>query len=408
MNRGHLSDYFSGVVVKRLSAVETDPATSNQHEFNGSLPLRRLFGDNDRRDIPTKFLWIGEEQESVGPEEGFISWYDARRNHPTRTEYRLYYNSNDVTRMMQAGDAFFLAIQKNGDCLIIFTPSDSTMYNQLLWLFGIDEQATLQFNYQSIDQNSDTELGFAARLVLETLDIDPEEPEGAYLDRLIEPFGSAMPKAMILSQLARDSLRLEFVVSDPDKALLQWMERELQLFRRLERRIVRDKIERGFVTNDGVDVDGFLHFSLSVQNRRKSRAGLALESHVEALLKAANIRHDHGAITENRNKPDFLFPGKEAYHNPNFPSANLSMLGAKSTLKDRWRQVLSEATRIENKHLLTLEPGISEMQTDEMRAKNLQLVIPQGLHESYKPQQQSWLMNVAEFIDLARHRQLAV
>jgi hypothetical protein len=30
------------------------------------------------------------------------------------------------------------------------------------------------------------------------------------------------------------------------------------------------------------------------------------------------------------------------------------MLGSKSTLKDRWRQVLDEADRITHKHLLTL------------------------------------------------------
>ena len=60
------------------------------------------------------------------------------------------------------------------------------------------------------------------------------------------------------------------------------------------------------------------------------------------------------------------------------------MLGAKSTCKDRWRQVLSEAQRIPNKHLLTLEPGISENQTDEMQAKRLQLILPAQLHATYR------------------------
>ena len=42
------------------------------------------------------------------------------------------------------------------------------------------------------------------------------------------------------------------------------------------------------------------------------------------------------------------------------------MLGAKSTCKDRWRQVLAEDEKISRKHLLTLEPGISEPQTHQM------------------------------------------
>ena len=35
MKRGYLSQYFDGVAIKTLSAVETDTLTSNQHEFNG-------------------------------------------------------------------------------------------------------------------------------------------------------------------------------------------------------------------------------------------------------------------------------------------------------------------------------------------------------------------------------------
>ena len=80
------------------------------------------------------------------------------------------------------------------------------------------------------------------------------------------------------------------------------------------------------------------------------------------------------------------------------------MLGAKSTLKDRWRQVLSEATRIETKHLLTLEPGVSTNQTDEMQAKRLQLVVPTGVQKTYTDAQRGWLMDVKSFVDLVQER----
>ena len=83
------------------------------------------------------------------------------------------------------------------------------------------------------------------------------------------------------------------------------------------------------------------------------------------------------------------------------------MLGAKSTLKDRWRQVLSEAERIEAKHLLTLEPGISENQTTEMRAKNLQLVVPRSLHATFRVSQQTWLMDLNGFIEVVKLREAA-
>ena len=52
------------------------------------------------------------------------------------------------------------------------------------------------------------------------------------------------------------------------------------------------------------------------------------------------------------------------------------------TSKDRWRQVLTEADRIPQKHLCTLEAGISTKQTDETRRQSLTLVVPAGLHPS--------------------------
>ncbi|MDA5192796.1 type II restriction endonuclease [Govanella unica] len=404
MKRGQLSDYFEGVVVKRLSAVETTPAKSNQHEFNGSTPLRQLLGDEDRRNIPTRFVWLGGEQEALSV-EGTVSWYDARRMHPVRTEYRLYYPGNEVTGMMQAGDVFFLALCRDGTTMVIITPVDSTIQNQLLWLFGLEEQPEFSFAFQEIEGTHNADLDFAARYILDELGIEPEEPEAGTLDDLIERFGLVFPKTRDFSELARSSLPEISALDDPDRALIEWMDREEQLFRRLERRVVAERISAGFHSPEGADVDGFLSFSLSVQNRRKSRAGQALENHLEAVFTAHGISYARGAETENRNKPDFLFPGQAEYRDPSFPAARLTMLGAKSTLKDRWRQVLSEAQRIDDKHLLTLEPGISENQTSEMQSKRLQLVVPRRLHGTYRSSQQVWLMDLGGFLSVIRDRQ---
>jgi len=405
MRRGMLSDLFVGVVAKQLTLVETITERSNQHEFQGTRPLRRLMGDEDRRGIPTRFIWISGEQEALA-EDGFMSWSNVRKGKPRAPEYHLYYSGNSVTEMMRAGDMLFLALQRDGSVLVVITPA-GTMQNQLMWLFGLEEQPELGFTYQEISADQSAELDFAARYILDELGIEPEEPEADRLDGLIEPFGLQFPTTRVFSELARASLPEVSAADDPDQALIDWMDREEQLFRRLERRIVAARIGDGFRAIDGADVDGFLSFSLSVQNRRKARAGQALENHLEAVFQAQGIQYVRGAETENRNKPDFLFPGQAVYRDPAFPAARLTMLGAKSTLKDRWRQVLSEAVRIEEKHLLTLEPGISENQTSEMQAKKLQLVVPQPLHSTYRPTQRGWLMRLADFVPLVRSRQQA-
>ncbi len=192
---------------------------------------------------------------------------------------------------------------------------------------------------------------------------------------------------------------------DPDAALIAWLTHEEALFRRLERRVVSARLEKGFTGEDGTDVDGFIRFSLSVQNRRKSRMGYSLEHHLEAVFRALDIAYVRGMVTENNQRPDFLFPSVEAYRAaPVTGSPHLTMLGAKSTCKDRWRQVLAEAAKIPRKHLLTLEPGISEAQTVQMDASNLQLVVPRSIQESYTAGQQAWLWSLGEFIRDVKNR----
>lgn len=403
MRRGMLSTLFVGAVAKRLTLVETITPQSNQHEIQGVRALRDLMGDEDRKGVDARFVWLSDEADSIS-EDGFASWSNVRKGKPRAAEYHLYYPGNAVTERMEIGDLLVIALRQDGTLLFVVAPAGGTGQNQLLWLFGLDAPE-VRFSFQRVEGEHDPELGFAARYILDELSIEPQEPDADALDALVDRFGLAFPTTRVFSALARDSLPDISAVDDPDLALIEWLDREEQLFRRLERRIVAERIGGGFNLEGGVDVDGFLAFSLSVQNRRKSRAGHALENHLEALFAAQGINHVRGAETENRNKPDFLFPDAASYRDTEFPVERLTMLGAKSTLKDRWRQVLSEAERIPEKHLLTLEPGISENQTDEMRAKGLSLVVPARLHDTFRPAQRAWLLGVNQFIEIARRRQ---
>jgi len=186
--------------------------------------------------------------------------------------------------------------------------------------------------------------------------------------------------------------------------IVKWLEREEALFRKLETVIVKERLQKGF-GKDGTDVDEFISFSLSVQNRRKSRAGHSFENHLAVIFEKFKIRCSKGALTERNNKPDFLFPGEKYYHDKTFNFELLTMLGVKTTAKDRWRQILSEADRIPDKHLITLEPAISKNQTDEMKAKNLHLIIPKPILSSFLPHQQSEIITLSNFIELVAKNQ---
>lgn len=409
MKQGHISQYFRKIVAKRLSAVESNISKSNQHEFNGTKELKQVFGDENgsRRKFPTHFVWIGEENETLSS-DGFVTWYDARLNHATRSEFRLYFPTTEVSSHASEGDLMILAQKTDRSILILVVAAGSTIENQLIWLFGLDIGQGLLFIAQEINDSSDKEIDFVVRFILEEIGIEVGEPEYARLDSLVEPFNCVFPSTSDFSLFARNTLKDVCPVEEPDKTLMRWMDQEEKLFRRLERQIVTKRISEGFVRKDSTDVDGFISFSLSVQNRRKSRAGYALEHHLSEIFKSHGVLYTRQGRTENKAKPDFIFPGIAEYHTPEFSSALLTMMGVKTSLKDRWRQVVTEADRINNKHLLTLEPGISENQTTEMQSHNLQLVIPKSIHATFSDNQQKWLIDLKEFIDLVREKQESV
>ena len=111
------------------------------------------------------------------------------------------------------------------------------------------------------------------------------------------------------------------------------------------------------------------------------------------------------AVTENNNKPDFLFPNGECYHNFSFPVDKLTMLGVKTSCKDRWRQVLNEAEKIKEKHLFTLQPGISKNQLKEMHDAHLTLVVPRKNIGTFPEEYQGKLCDLSGFIRIVREKQ---
>lgn len=398
MKNGYLSQYFEGIIAKRLSAVETDPSVSNQHEYNGTAAMKNLLG-TERRKFNAKFLYLNDEDEPI-TENGFLTWYDARENHPTRSEYRFFYPTTAVSQAAGRNDLLFICLQPDKTILVVIAANNSTIGTQLCWLFGVD--VGNRFVVSDNFDGEDSRLEYASKFILEQLGIEIREQAPNYLDEMLSRFNGNFPATKEFSAYARSTLSGLDPRADADAVLLEWLDREETLFRTLERHLIQARLASGFQ-----DVDDFIAYSLSVQNRRKSRVGQALENHFEIILQTQEIKYDRTRVTENRSKPDFIFPGIRQYHDPAFPEARLTMLGAKSTCKDRWRQVLAEADRIEHKHLLTLESAISTHQTDEMKSKNLQLVVPKAIHKSYTPDQQTWLMSVNEFLSLVISRQSA-
>lgn len=403
MDYGDLSRYFSGVGAKLLSQVDVNPTSSNQHEINAGR-MRKVFGDARIDNIPTTFAYLSDDDSPIF-DRGFTTWYDCRAKNPNRRpEYRLYYNDNESINRARQGDLTIIGLTEDAEALILFAPSESIIGSQLRWLFGIEGIGESGLRPVS---SANVRVTSIAADILELVGIKISIPQSAenYLDAMIQRFGESFPKGSDFTDFCISTIDDLDWLNEPDAGLVACYNREEMLFRVFERHLLERDLAP--LMKDPLDVDGVLKTTMSTFQRRKSRAGTAFENHLARLFEAQDISFSAQCYTEGKSKPDFIFPCINAYKNPAFPTTRLTMLGAKTTIKERWRQVLDEANRIEEKHLVTLEPAVSEDYTRAMREDKLQLVVPKGIFSTYTAKQQTWLMSVEQFCDMVKSRQKA-
>lgn len=195
-------------------------------------------------------------------------------------------------------------------------------------------------------------------------------------------------------------IKESYILANPDKIILKWLQTEYELFKTIENKRYSSILSTPFKS-----VEQLISFANSILNRRKSRAGKSLEHHLENIFKSFQLNFSTQSITESNKKPDFLFPGQEAYHNPKFDTQKLIFLASKTTCKDRWRQILNEADRIKFKYLFTLQQGISKNQIEEMTRANVRLVVPSANIDSYPKESRVNILSLQNFLSLVENLQ---
>lgn len=200
-----------------------------------------------------------------------------------------------------------------------------------------------------------------------------------------------------------------------DKMLVGWLRSEYNIFKSIEDDRYRDYVEKPLGK-----VRRFIHVANTVLNRRKSRAGKSLELHLfELFHELKKLDVEPQAITEKKHKPDFLFPSQKAYLRASEEAGaqkdkaravkkyGIVVLAAKTTCKDRWRQILDEADLLDGgeRYLFTLQPGISTNQLKDMKSKNVILVVPQSIKKHYPIEYRKDILSLNEFISKVKNIQ---
>ncbi len=306
----------------------------------------------------------------------------------TRNEYRL-------TRF---GRGFpFLQESNIGDLLIIAKRDEAYFEGFVLSSDDDIEAFFTTFGISSTETNG---------ILPKSSRLSVEAKLNLLFHQFIKKLTVDFPPTKELATAARDfffqaySLPREIVLATPDKELLNWISTEFDLFKTIENDRYGELIQTPFSS-----VDELILTANTLLNRRKSRAGKSLEHHLSEVFNIWKLDYASQVITEDNKKPDFIFPNREAYFSEPIGSHKLIFLGAKTTCKDRWRQIVGEADRIPKKHLFTLQQGISGNQLSEMKSAGVTLVVPKPYLSSFPKEHRESILSLEEFVKFVHDTQ---
>lgn len=297
----------------------------------------------------------------------------------TRNEYRItrFGRGFPYLKPEYIGSLFILTEALNGEYTAFVLETEEEIKN-FLDFFGLSSTET-----NNLIQNKTKFISNTYSFILKAINSYTDFPDSRTMSETARNIYSQIHKGYV----------------SPDDEIIDWTKVEFKLYRALEDKIYKPKICGGFSS-----VDDFEQLAAQLMNRRKSRAGKSLENHLEEIFRESSLSFECQVKTEGNKTSDFVFPSSEAYHDGSFPTKGIVTLGAKTTCKDRWRQVLNEANRVRNsqKFLCTLQQGISESQLEEMEFEKLTLVVPRQYISLYPPSFHKKIWTVEQFIEYVK------
>ena len=357
---GETGGHQSGILIS-MTAAET--CFSKEEIWNNHIMIRQI-----------NIIWQNDfSTESV------LTWYESKKEiRITRFGRGFPFRGPEYT------GALFVLTRADQDNYRGFIFNTEEEINEFLDTFGLTPAETNcpERLSQSFSENREQKV---IEQYIRSLDVDfPTSEEMSAAAR------------RIFQQISTESCS---PVQNPDKILLDWTNEEYSLFQAIEQERYGKEITDGFSS-----MESFVSLANKVLNRRKSRAGKSLEHHLSCIFDENQIQYSAQAITEKKKKPDFIFPSVEAYHDMTFSIDKICTLAAKTTCKDRWRQILNEADRLKDdtKYLCTLQQSISGNQMDEMQSEKVVLVVPEPYIRTYPADHRDRIWTLKHFVEYIR------
>lgn len=385
----HLSEGREGTLVqlaaKLLSAVEVSADLSHQHEFHaGRLRTALGFAPGTFTGDLNLTFFPGEAGEPDG-ETCSYTLYNSRDEKPRAPEYRLYFDSTTLQERAREGDILIILRADDDANLNAVVVASTSLLGQEISKVLSDDGIELKQQFKTITtaiRSSDVAhlLGEAAdKAIVPDADVILAAANPSFLADAIRR--GALPST---KEMSAEAVRILTQVwpgtLDPDGQLFWSLEAETALFGHLEE-------ELGQRALNDLAAEGEISFAAATAlvlgrlQSRKSRRGQSLQNHFAAVLHRFQIPFGAQCRTEHGETPDFMIPGCAEYSDPSFPATQLRMVACKSTVKERWGQILKEAERIPGKYLLTLDEALTDDGVARMLNSDLTVFLPKPIIE---------------------------
>ncbi len=325
-----------------------------------------------------------EEDVQIEWEDGYITQSSIKYyGQKTRDEYRLtrFGRGFDYHERISTGDVLVISRIDYGifKAFILKTENEIESFLNAFGLSPVDSGSVIEASQK--------------------LKISNEEDE---YEAFFKTLNGVFPPTEIMSKVSREiELKINNqeseILTNPDKKILDWTASEYRLFRHIEKGLHLNQVSSGFS-----DLEDFVTLANTILNRRKSRAGKSLEHHLSFIFSKNRVTFSEQMITEGNSKPDFVFPSIDAYHDCKYPRQNIFVLAAKTTCKDRWRQILSETKNLDRHYLFTLQQGITINQLNEMFDSGVQLVVPKQHLYTFSETYRDKILTLKSFINEVR------
>ena len=212
-----------------------------------------------------------------------------------------------------------------------------------------------------------------------------------------------MPRGIELANRAQEKLRAqykekginpfdpEYVKVNCDEILDQLLALEFELFKIEEQQIHGEPlwhvIESDFrdskpYTKQEIRsmVKGkfgeFREFYKSISQSRVSRSGGSLQNHIAFILSTLSYPFEVQKVINGT--PDFILPNAELYR---ITPSECVLITAKRTLRERWRQIITEGFRSPQYFLITIDEKQTANNLREMAQHRIYLVVPERLKQ---------------------------